>query len=273
MDKRKRIIVSAAVGFISFLSLIAYLKVERARILQEGDMVPVLIARKDIPIYTPLEENLLERIQVPKKYLQPGALDNYRDAVGQVVSAAIMQNEQILATKLVTYGSEVGLSSKLAPGFRAVSISVNDVSGVAKLVNPNDFIDLLATFDFGDETQSQKYTYTLFENIQVIAVNQDLGGAYAALGGKNEEGVVDKLIGASGISGQSITYTLAVTPEETQRLVLAQETGSLTVSLRPRGETESKLELQPMTPADLTGIKGLLKQSKPTYMEYHGGGQ
>lgn len=273
MDKKKRIIISAAVGLISFLSLIGYLKFQRQKLLQEGDMVPVLVARADIPIYTPLEENLLERIQVPKKYLQPGTLGNYRDAVGQVVSCAIMAGEQILTTKLVTFGSEVGLSSKLAPGFRAVSISVDDVSGVAKLVNPNDFIDLLATFDFGDQAQSQKYTFTLFENLQVLAVNQDLGGAYAALGGKQEQGAMDKLIGASGISGQSVTYTLATTPEEAQRLVLAQETGTLTVSLRPRGETESKLELPPMTPANLTGLQGLLKQAKPNYMEYRGGGQ
>lgn len=273
MDKKKRTMISVAVGVISFLSLIGYLQVQRQQLLQEGNMVPVLVAKQDIPVYTPLEETLIEQTLVPKKYLQPGALGNYRDAVGQVVSTAMMKGEQILGTKLVTFGSELGLSSKLAPGVRAVSISVDDVSGVAKLVTPNDFVDLLATFDFGDQAQSQKYTYTLFENIQVLAVNKDLGGAYAALGAKGEDGkVMNKLINASGIAGSSVTYTLAFTPDEAQRLVLAQETGKLTVSLRPRGETESKLALPPVTPTDLTGLKGLLKQSKPTYMEYRGGG-
>ena len=111
MDKKKRLIVATAVGFISFLSLIGYLKVQRQRLLQESDLVSVLVAKKEIRIYTQLEEDMLSLLKVPKKYLQPGAVSNYADAVGQVVSTPILEGEQIVGTKLVTYGSEVGLST------------------------------------------------------------------------------------------------------------------------------------------------------------------
>lgn len=274
MDTQKKLLISGIATVLAFLFVFFYIKNREQELLLLSEMVPVLVSEKDILVYTQLDETMMKVIKVPKKFAQPGALQNTRDAIGQVVSAPIMKNEQIVGTKLLRFGTETGLSMKIPSGHRAVSISVNNVTGVAHLVQPNDFVDLLVTFDFGDKTQSRAYTYTLFENLQVLAVQKNLGHAYSALAEKRErkKGVLGDLMDSASTSSRAMTYTLAVTPEETQKLILAQETGKITVSLRSLWESKNKLKLSPITPADLTGLKSLVKQrQQPAYMEYRGG--
>lgn len=277
MELKKKLIISGVLGLLAFIGILSYVNNQERSLLQLSEMTNVLVATQDILANTQLDETMIRRIEVPRKFVQPKVLTHPRDAIGQVAFAPIHEGEQIVGTKLVQYGSQTGLAMKIPVGFRAISIAVNDVTGVAQLVRPDDFIDVLATFDFGDQAQAQKYTYTLFENIQVLAVEQNMGEGYAAVLPKGEakkEGVLSQLMGQGGMGGEGMTLTLAMAAEDAQRLVLAQETGSISVTLRPRFGSDNKMKLEPVTPFDLTGLKSLMKQSKqPTYMEYKGGGR
>jgi len=272
MDFKIKIFISLAVAFLSFLGIYSYIKMREKELLLRSEMRPVFVAKKDIPIYSQIDETLITETEVPQEYIQPGAITNFENAAGQIASAPIMAGEQLLGTKILKFGSETGASMKIPSGMRAISIAVNDITGVAQLVQPDDFVDLICTFDFGDMTQSRKYTYTLFENVQVLAVQKDLGDTFSALSKKSQEkGFLDQLK-SDQKSSNVVTYTVVVTPEDAQQLVLAQETGRLTVSLRSLWDSENTLNLKPTTPADLTGLKSLIKQSEsPSYMEYRGG--
>ncbi len=273
MDLKKKMAISLVIAIVSFAGIFLYIQMREKELLFQNEMLEVLIAKRNIPLYTQIDETYVDVTEVPRAYQQPGALTHLQDAIGQIASSPIMAGEQLLGTKILRFGAESGASLKIPSGMRAVTIAVDDVAGVAKLVQPDDFIDLITTFDFGDQAQSRKYTYTLFENVQVLAVDQNLGNTFSALSQKNPEdaGFLDKLKGG-GKTSSTANYTLIVTPEDAQRLTLAQETGRLTVSLRSLWDSENTISLKPITPADLTGIKSLIKQNEgPSYMEYRGG--
>ncbi|MFH1652743.1 MAG: Flp pilus assembly protein CpaB [Pseudomonadota bacterium] len=273
MDNKKKIIISVLCGIIAVLGVVSYLKLKERSLLEMSSVVYVLTATRDILQHTPIDETMIEATRFPKKYVQPGAVF-VRDAntiLGQVASTPILKGEQIVSTKLLSFGRDTGLAMKIPAGMRAISILVNDVTGVAGLIQPNDFVDILTTFDFGSDAKSKQYTYTLFQNISVLAINQNLGEGYSTLAKSNKQNVVDQLM-QNRSSGSSYAVTLALTPQQVQDIVLSQEMGVITLALRGIGESEHEMTLSPSTPSELTGIQSLMKQnSRPRYREYRGG--
>ena len=98
---------------------------------------------------------------------------------------------------------------------RAASVRINDVSGVAGFVQPNDTVDVLITRKSpGGDAQ---VTDVLLQNVRIIAIDQQA---------KN----------ADGTPKVAQTATLEVNPIDAQKLALAQEAGSLSLVLRKPGE-------------------------------------
>jgi pilus assembly protein CpaB len=130
----------------------------------------------------------------------------------RVVLRPIQVNEAILATKLAGEGLGPSIAYLLPDGMRAATVRINDVSGVAGFIQPSDAVDVLITRQLGD----RQATDVLFQNIRVIAINQNSTGA-------NGQPIVGK------------TATLEVTPIDAQKLALAQQVGSLSLVLRKAG--------------------------------------
>ena len=70
----------------------------------------------------------------PFHFIQPGAITDPEDVINTIAAAPIQEGEQILKTKLVHPGPFTGLASQIAPDKRAVTISIDEVRGVAKLL-------------------------------------------------------------------------------------------------------------------------------------------
>ncbi len=124
-------------------------------------------------------------------------------------------NEPILKSKITGFGGRASLSTLIAPGMRATTIRVNDVSGVAGFVLPGDRVDVLLTRDpeSGKRRGNNLQTDVFLQNMKVLAIAQD------ANQDRNKAAVVKAV-------------TLEVTPTQAQKLTLAQKLGSLSLALR-----------------------------------------
>lgn len=272
--EKKTLYIAIGCATLAVLLTSSYLASQKRKLLAWSEPVTVVVARQDILENVQINEDMVQEETVPKKFVQPGAITKLVLATGQVTVAPIRKGEQVTNTKLVSFGRESGLAVKIPQGKRAVSIAVDDVSGVAGLIKPNNFIDVLATFDFGNETNAKTYTFTILEGILVLAVADDLGAGIMenTAAKKGEKG----LLGAASLSAlgdgmKKKAVTLALIPSDAQKLVLAQETGAITLSLRPQWEKDEPLNLEPATPGSVTGIRELLKaRNRPAYREYRG---
>ncbi len=274
MDNRKRTIIAIICGLVAIFVVLGYLHYRERELLQLAQAVDVVVAAKDIGRSSRIDETVLEVRRVPRKYLQPHAVTaaDLSAVLGQVAASPIVEGEQILTTKLLRFGRSTGLALKVNPGMRAVSVLVDDVTGISRLVKPNDRVDVLATFDFGDKAKNKYYTFTLFQNVSVLAIDDDMGEGYSSLvrgdREENESGV--SLL--PGTKKENFVATLSMTPEQAQNLVLAQATGRITLLLRGLGESETILEMDPSTPATITKIDSLMKRNDaPVYQQYRGG--
>jgi pilus assembly protein CpaB len=129
------------------------------------------------------------------------------------VLSSIEANEPILEWKITGPGQRASLSALLQEGMTAVTVQVNEILGVAGFVLPGDRVNVLLTRSDRDRGE---YTDVLMQNVRVLAVNQ-------LADDKTEKPMVAKAV------------TLEVSMEDAQKLVLAANVGSISLTLRQAG--------------------------------------
>ena len=136
-------------------------------------------------------------------------------------------------------GQGASIASLLPDGKRAATVRINDVSGVAGFVQPNDAVDVLITRLVGQGDRSQQITDVLLQNIRVIAMGQRA---------RNE---------GEGQPTVATTATLEVDPIAAQKLALGQQVGELNLVLRKPGEDNNLPGIETVSLNDLRyGLAG-----------------
>jgi pilus assembly protein CpaB len=134
-----------------------------------------------------------------------------------MVMTPIERNEPVLQSRVTAPGQSGSLSSLLTGDKRAVTVSVDDVRGVAGLIRPNDRVDVvLIRSQVGANARS--YSDLILQNVKVLALDQMTSDA------------VGKPTVAKAV-------TLEVTPEEAQKVLLAANIGKLSLTLRQSGNS------------------------------------
>lgn len=272
MKIKRPFLIASLLGFLSLLLAYRFLKTKETRFNTLEEPVPVIVSKKDILQGTKLDESLLEVTKAPRRFLQPGAAASLELVLGMITAAPILKGEQILETKLVALGAASGLAVKIPQGYRALSLEIDEVSGVGGLIRPNNFIDVLATFEMEDSSDTtQATTYTIAQRVLVLAVGDDLG---APVHSENlTRAPFKKNLFGGGTFSENLasahkkTLTLALSPKQTQEIEFAKNHGNISVVLRPQWE-EEPLDLSPTTALDVVGFKGHLRRIN--YREYRG---
>ncbi len=248
MKNPKSFIAALITALLFTLVQCRYVHHREQGLLFDGELMVTLVANRDIPANYKLDETMFDLVEVPRKWRQPQAVADVDEVLGQISSNPILDGEQVLATKLVK-PDEAGLAFYVPPRMRGVSIAVDEFNAVGGHVKPGTYVDIVGTFDFGDGDKADVRTVTLFQNVYVLAVGDDIGQPQAVTTVDGEEEVYEP-----GGLGEGRTVTLAVYPDEAQKLVMAQDLGALTLTLRSLWEKEKALDLEHATIHNTLGI-------------------
>src|SRR5262249_1054564 len=129
----------------------------------------VVVATQDIDEMETIDETMLQVVERPTSFVEPQAISDPEQVVGQISLAPIRKDEQILETKVIKPGPQTGLSLQVAPSKRAVTIPIDETRGVAKLITPGDRIDLVAALDVGKGLQQHREIKTILQDVVVLA--------------------------------------------------------------------------------------------------------
>jgi pilus assembly protein CpaB len=191
----------------------------------------VAVAAVPLDYGMPLSPEKVRFVNYPTNSLPVGVYTNLKDllpADKQRVALRPMQvNEPILASKVSGEG-HLSIAALLPDGKRAAAVRINDVSGVAGFVQPNDAVDVLITRSVND----REVTDVLLQDTRVIAMDQNA---------KN----------ADGSPNLARTATLEVVPLDAQKLALAQQAGSLSLVLRKPGVEQDNPIVETVSLEDL----------------------
>lgn len=225
MVKHRKILLMALIfGVITALLINAYIE-KRTRESAAGQVTArVVVAKTVIPAKTVITIDMLELKEIPREFLLQGVVQDPKEIAGSISRGEITIGEQVTKSKLVgTKNSVEGLALMIPTGKRAVSLAINDVSGISGLVTPGDRVDVLSTFelstkDLTGQVVNATITNLVLQDIEVLAVGQRLTEKTET----KDEKVVQEVQ----------TVTVAVYLNQAQPLVMASEKGSLRLMLR-----------------------------------------
>jgi pilus assembly protein CpaB len=285
MRGKGALLLSVVLGLLAVLTMAVYVSSRESQLLELSTLRDVLVATGDILENTVIDERMVQRIQIPSKYVQPQAIADVREAIGRVVAVPIPGGSQIVGTYLYDAG-RIGLAYEVPRGRRAVTIAVSDVTGVSGLVRPGNFVDIFGTFEFGrpigmqggrvQYADERTETRVLMQNVQLVAVERELGRERptptASGGGFLSAADADHQAGLA--AGREIrNVTVVVAPRQAQELVLAQEIGTLTLALRSTLDTGQAEGLDTLDPFGLLNAPIPVKaRPRPVWREIRGTG-
>ncbi len=228
-----------------------------------GTEKSVVVAKKNILELGTLDESNLTLINVPAKFVQPGSSNNINDFKSALAIAPINEGEQITKTKVTMLGARTGLARQIAVGKRALTIKVNDETGVAKLLKPGDRVDVLATLDpSGSGNKLFLEARTILQDALVLATGKFVTNTVPAI----MESDPFKQESKTKINLQEYTQfsniTLEVDPFQAQTLYYAAKNLDIYLTLR-NNDDNVKEELGKVMMKDLMGKDGAGAQATP----------
>ena len=230
---------------------IFYVRVRNQQASSKPKTRKIVTAAQNMAPGTALSLDNMGEIDWPESVPLAGVITKREDVVGKTLSVGIGQNEPLLERHLAAANSSLGLAAKIPDGMRATAVRTNEVNNLAGFLFPGSRVDVLVTFR-GDNNRT--FTRTVLQNVQILSTGSKIEPDPQ---GKPENvGVV----------------TLLLTPEESQKIVLAENQGTLQFVLRNGGDSAksdvpvvdiAELQGAPRKPAEPVKTGGGVRRAAP----------
>jgi pilus assembly protein CpaB len=215
MNRRNRtlLVLLVAVGLASLATYGVFRTIKSIPVRQvEVATRHVVIAAENLPLGTRVSKEQVKVVGWPAATPVEGSFASVEEIVGRGVIQPVQANELLTETKLAPKEAGAGLSPSIPPGMRALSVKVNDVIGVAGFTVPGARVDVVVVVNDRDNSMAR----VVVSNLQVLTA----GTRYDIEQAKDGKPMPSNVV------------TLLVTPEQAERITLAQTNGSITLVLR-----------------------------------------
>ena len=210
--------IAVAIAAVGAYLLYDYLKGEEKRVSEAVATVPVVSATAEIPVGNTINITQIKTVNWPQANIPQGALSSTDQASGRVAIQTFMPGDPIIEAKLMPKeGGFSILTYKIPEGHRAMTVAVDQVSGVAGFINPGNIVDVVLIAS--PPGASQQISKIVLQNMSVLAIGQFV---------EQKEG---KPVTVP-------TVTMDVTPEDAEKLAIASTQGRLQLVLRRVGDKE-----------------------------------
>jgi pilus assembly protein CpaB len=194
-----------------------------------GPKKDVLVVTAPIMVEEIVPEAKVAVKSVPAEMVPAGALTDYKIARGRWAKYPLMVGDILVDTKLAPKGTPTGLMGKLHPGMRAITLRVDEQTGISGFILPEYRVDILKAHP-GENKESR--ARLLLKNVRVLAAGQ----------------VIDN---PEGRTIESETVTVEVTPSQAELLAAAMKDGPLSLTLRPLGNPDESTMPEEPKPEEL----------------------
>lgn len=233
MGARRTLIVAGAViaAALAAFANYAYLSSVQDRAYDNAERLRVFVVGKDIPKGLPGEQALQEEFvkpdEIPREFRPGTAITDLATIRGKVAITNLSVGQVVVDGMFVDPKvAQITFSQRIPAGQVAITVSVDQVRGVAGLLVPGDKVNLLVT-----EGGAQRY---LFQNVNIIAI----GTSAAPQAGESA-------VAANPGSG---LITFAVPPQSAARIALAAGSGLYLTLVPP---DNPPVAIEPVNPGNL----------------------
>jgi pilus assembly protein CpaB len=218
------LVVALVLGLLAGIVAWSAIKKKEADVRRGWNLVPVVVAAQDIPEGTVITFDMISQRSVPEQFVTSSVVkpDSASYVVNQKVLVPLQSGDPLLWSQFETTKAAERLSTKVQKKGRAITIEAKATTAVGGWIRPNDHVDVIGTFR--DPQTDENVAVTLLQNVIVLATGKITGTTNVNLIPEGQRNYSD--------------ISLLVIPEEAEILVLAQELGNLTLSLRNEDDVD-----------------------------------
>ncbi|PYT55157.1 MAG: Flp pilus assembly protein CpaB [Acidobacteria bacterium] len=214
------------------ITSVFYARITRTQASARAKTKRIVAAAVALQPGTPISAENLTEIDWPVNVPLEGLIEKKEEVTGHVLMYAVAVQQPVLRRDLASSAS-LGLSAKIPDGMRATAVKTNEVTNIAGFIFPGSHVDVLVTLK--PENIASTETRTVLQNVLVLSTGTKMD---PDPNGKPENVNV---------------VTLLVTPEQSEKLALAQNQGTIHFVLRNGGDSASP-DVRPVDIAELAGI-------------------
>ena len=186
--------------------------------------VQIVTAKTSIPERTVIKEEMLSLTTVPSNKVPNGALMRTTDLVGRPTRVAVNAGEVITTQKVFASILDMGLSGRIPPDCRAITVGISDVTGVAGFAQPGDYVDVMLV---SSQVENNKVvSEMILQNVLLLAINKQVETQSNTNKNQNAGN-------QAKVTGNPAMATMALVPEDALKLAAKAQLGQIYLVLRP----------------------------------------
>lgn len=212
------------------VSVLLYNRIKR-QFAKAVQPVKIVAATKQLDAGATIAADAVTLVDWPSNFPLEGVMTKTQDAVGRIVVFPIAAKEPVREALLASPGS-VGLTAKIPDGMRAVAVETNDVANVSGFLYPGCRVDVLVTFRPEGKGDQEDVTATVLQNVEVLSTGERLQPD------------------PSGKPQKVRQVTMLLTPDDSEKLVLAANKGTVQFVMR-NGTDQAQSTRRPVQLKDL----------------------
>lgn len=239
------IVIALVLAGVATALAVNYINSARSEVASSSEPIEVLVAKEDIPRGLAAEELIAKEMivleEVPQRYVAADAISSVRAIEGQVLNTPLSKGEQVTTARF-SVPSAAGLAYSVPSDQVAIAIPVDEVRGLSRLVRPGDRIAVFVTLDNAPEDKGGalgEITRLLLPEAKVVAMGGKLTAEQTVQTTEEDQGGGGAFGAANEESDAPRVMTLSVTPQDAEKLIFAEETGSVWVTLLPATAQEA----------------------------------
>jgi pilus assembly protein CpaB len=214
------LLVGLGIGLLAVKFAISTIRKAQAS-SESNKTVTVVRAKLDIAAHEEIQKDMVETVATADSLFAPAneRMDKVDTAIGRVTAKPIPKNAPVLLSMLAPEGTRPGMVGRIPSGYRAVSVKIDEISGVAYQMQPGDWVDVIVVMDIDAGTKGKKETIAevILQHIQVAAIGYGTDPEADAKQSKMKP---------------AKSATLMVPEEEVPKLHLAGTRGKITLAMR-----------------------------------------
>jgi pilus assembly protein CpaB len=217
MDRRFLTVLGVSLLFALVISSVFYQMTARAgspKKAEATDLKDIVLAARPLAVGTTVKPADIKLGKIPSSVFPKGAFAKPEEVIDRPLISNVLMDEPVLEGRLAARGSGIGLAPVIPVGMRAVTLRVNDVTGIAGFVLPGMRVDVLVTGHPPNSDGSVTATPVQLQNLLVLSAGTVMQPD------------------ARGQAMPAATVTLLGTPEQAETLTLASSDARIQLVLR-----------------------------------------
>ncbi len=162
----------------------------------------------------------MTREQMRERNLPSRFMNNPSQIVGRILRQPLNQGDVFTTPLFYPEGTGPTVAERLKPGFRAVTIELDESGAMSGFASPGSMVDVLFRAESDDDQERPETTVTLVSAVEVLALDGNS-------------------IPGAQVEGQARTATLAVATDGVRALKIAEGNGVFSLSLRNPNDVDN----------------------------------